>query len=645
MNRIYVSIYSLFVLILFSASGYSDSFTFLLEKSENSKNLSNLTLSSLIQTDFGYHVLQYILVLLIFILILDRILIAGITQLEQLINGRFNPIWIQLLTPIFFYLAIFTINSKLFYYSLHNYNELRIAAWYSPAVLIGFSVLAFCLFASLKSLVNYLIPRKKLSTALAIFVLIPAISGFFSTTFEAQQHNKPNVIFIGVDSLRQEFVPEHMPFLHSKLKSSTLYENTYTPFARTFPSWSTILSGSFPPSHGAHFNLINEQLLNPNTRYLPQVLKKEGYQTVYASDERRFSQLGRFHGMDNIIGPRTGLGDFVLGNYADHPITNILSYFQFSQKLLPELTINRAASHIYVPKNFSSSLANSLQTLDSGSPLFLSVHYCLAHWPFHYGNFNPSNLPNNANIKIEGYKSSLMEVDNQIKHLWNNLEQSGLLENSIVVFLSDHGESWNETLSFAKQNGEHYHHISNGHGNNVVSNNEHQVLLGFYNHNGDHQNIPNTATLADIYPTILGKLNLQSPHPMDGRDLSKDIPLDTIFPVESGFTVSAASSTIEPEKAAMQAMKRYTILGDGQLRIKVDEVPFLKSGKFRAVRNNHSMLTIQRLTHKSSPSPIVLNYNQKTVSALDLEKPLHKELHQHFCHWYPETITDFVPCP
>ena len=70
-----------------------------------------------------------------------------------------------------------------------------------------------------------------------------------------------------------------MPNIAEFISHGTQFETVYTPLARTYPSWSSILTGVFPSKHGAVYNLIAQEYLNSNVTNLAQIYKEQGYQS------------------------------------------------------------------------------------------------------------------------------------------------------------------------------------------------------------------------------------------------------------------------------------------------------------------------------------------------------------------------------
>ncbi len=253
---------------------------------------------------------------------------------------------------------------------------------------------------------------------------------------------KPNIILIGLDSLRPDYTGyfgsalNHTPHIDQFLRKAVTFKEVYTPLARTFPAWVSILTGKHPKNSHARINLGYAAPVVTNDT-LARQLKAANYATIYATDEKRFSNITEDYGFDQLIGPSMGLNDFILGGLSDFPLTNLLVNLPIGRFLFPYNYANRAAAITYEPDRFLQLVKAGLQRRED-KPLFLALHFCVTHWPFTWANDRqPVHLMMN-----ERYRSSVAKVDQQLGDLLQILKENGLLGNSIVVLLSDHGTSF-----------------------------------------------------------------------------------------------------------------------------------------------------------------------------------------------------------
>ena len=189
-------------------------------------------------------------------------------------------------------------------------------------------------------------------------------------------HQQPNIILIGLDSLRPDFTGFYgnqfvrTPNIDHFLSQAVSFSETYTPLARTFPAWLSILTGKYPKHHEARNNLIaSTSIIQQDT--LAKKLQQAGYVTVYATDEKRFSNITKEYGFDRIVGPKMGVNDFLLGSLSDFDKLLVVPGGRF---LFPLIMVSRS-HHTYQPDKYTISRQDLSVFLIN---LFLSVHLCLS---------------------------------------------------------------------------------------------------------------------------------------------------------------------------------------------------------------------------------------------------------------------------
>lgn len=341
----------------------------------------------------------------------------------------------------------------------------------------------------------------------------------------------PNIILIGVDSLRPDFLSyfgreNSTPYFDSFLKKSLVFTEAVTPLARTFPSWTGILTGQYPRETHVRSNLASQQNLLLNDT-LPAILKRHGYETVYATDETRFSNIDKNFGFQKIITPPMGLNDFLIGNFNDFPFSNLLINTFAGKWLFPYSYANRAVAFAYNPNSFLD-LITPIITAYQNKPLFFAVHFCLPHFPYSWAEFSEKDIP-----MKDRYVKSIQRVDLQVRDFLNLLERNHLLDKAIVVLLSDHGEALE--LSGDRVTAENLfvssHQLkpprfyppslddeklnqSAGHGTDVLGLPQYRTVLAF-RFFGVYHSIPRkikgNVSLLDIKSTLLDLVHISSP--------------------------------------------------------------------------------------------------------------------------------------
>lgn len=367
------------------------------------------------------------------------------------------------------------------------------------------------------------------TAAIVASAAMPMGSGDVGLKARVEQ-TRPHVILIGIDSLRADIVSpnrssRYTPRINEFLEKSVYFSDALTPLARTFPSWVTLLTGRHPHTTGAFVNLLPRSRVHTKGT-LADMLRAEGYRTVYAIDEVRFSNIDESYGFDETITPPIGATEFVLTFFADTPLLNLSVNSPVGPLLFPHLHGNRGAATFYDPDAFVRRIDSRV---DSKDPLFLAVHLTLSHWPYHWaGTERPTALPHD---KVpDFYLDAVHRTDQQFGLLMQQLQRKGLLDNAIVVLFSDHGESFGTASdSMVPIDSSEIVRIGAiprwGHGTSVLSAHQYRTVLAMRRFSRDTAQtlvpkvISAPVTLEDVTPTIVDWLGLRPQAPFDGRSL------------------------------------------------------------------------------------------------------------------------------
>ncbi len=500
----------------------------------------------------------------------------------------------------------------------------------------------------------------KISMGLSLIVLGLFVYGELSITPNQYiaKTKKPNIIVIGIDSLNLNYINANdMPTLARFIQDGVLFKETITPLARTYPSWTSILTGLYPEHHHVHYNLMPSDGIKSSSS-IAYTLQQLGYQTLFATDDRQFSNLGKEFGFQTIVGPKVGALDLLLASLNDFPLSNLLINLPISQWLFPYNYINRASYFSYYPDTFDKALQRALLVNQPSAPHFIAVHFTLPHWPFIWARtpFEQMNGLDEAHKKARLYQLTLQQVDQQVAHLLSFLKRNGYLENTMVVLLSDHGETL--TLPGSRQtNADNYQgpgkshfvnylqrktatplNISTGHGSDLLSPDQYHCLLAFKIYQKSQlvtaPKIINTrVALIDIVPTLLAFLSLPSSN-LDGISLLNTLvknekpPERRIFVMESGMFPNQALSM---EQLTLIARKFFTIEPkQAKLQLRRDQLVTLDRIKLYAVIDGNWILAlypddngyipiIQRLSDGKWTDELSTNFAKKSPALSLLE--------------------------
>jgi hypothetical protein len=370
-------------------------------------------------------------------------------------------------------------------------------------------------------------PRHTLAFAagaavLALAFVLPAIT---SASAGSQDWSKPHIVILGIDSLRNDLtVPRHgeaqVPNVRGFLAQSRRFEDATTSLARTYPSWMTILTGRHPVDTNARYNLMPRKLVHEGET-IGESLHAQGYRSIYATDEVRFANFDRSFGFDEVITPPVGASDFLLGYVGDMPLVNLVADLPFGGALFPSNHANRAANVTYRPAHFLRRLDRELAV---EGPSFISIHLTLAHWPYAWAGMHVPTAPEEYR---QAYAAATAEVDRQFGEVLKLLAGKGVLDNAIVVLLSDHGEALGaDDDSIIRGSGSSREIWDSlwGHGTSVLSPNQYRVLLamrafGRAKLPGPDENYDWPVSLEDLRPTLEQLATGRVPAGVDGLSL------------------------------------------------------------------------------------------------------------------------------
>jgi hypothetical protein len=312
---------------------------------------------------------------------------------------------------------------------------------------------------------------------------------------------------LGVDSLQMNRLAAGgssrglAPHIDAFLAQSFRFDNAWTPLARTYPSWLSLLTGRDPPHHGVRFNLMPDDRLAPDNPYLPAHLAAQGWSTFHATDETRFCILRERFGYQRLLHPRMGVQDFVLASTFDFSAAGLARQFHLGHDLLPAIANNRASSS-YNPEIWTRNLIAALDEVPRDRPAFLSMHLCGNHYPF--------SAPAPWAHAGDPVESCIRMVDEQAGAVLGWLQEAGLMDRAVVAVLSDHGDGWSGDSRDR----------NNAHGDDFNSLYANQIVLGLRAPGLEPGRSAELVRITDVYPTLLELAGVAPPAaPIDGLSL------------------------------------------------------------------------------------------------------------------------------
>lgn len=599
----------------------NNAFNFILKYSEGKVGTSIISRFNECLSFLKFDIAEYTITLIliyIFFAFLNFLYVENVSLAFGSMGVKNNKILLFFLINVIFIFNIYVLNYI-------NYPFSEISGFFAGIVTSGnvHNIKTFCLIILSIYFLGFFIVTfkhiKKFSVLASWLILVIIFISFIHPQYvvhkilhaadnKTDNNSSPNVIIIGIDSLN----PEHTgyfgydrntsPNLDKFMEENIVFSNCYTSLARTFPSWYSILSGQYPKTNGARYNLIKREFLNPETKTMPEILRKEdNYFTAHFTDETRFSNITNDDGFVYLRHPIMGIKDFILGTIHDFSLTNVFLNNALGYKLFDFLEINRAVYHLYNPTYFTNEIVSYIDNLKEKDKFFLAVHLCAPHWPY-ASSFPYSYLYAEENNLFNEYDAAIRMADDQLGRILQALKDNNLYDDSIIVLLSDHGESYE------------------GHGFDLEQSEQNHVLLAFKPlKNRKNMDINQLVRNIDIAPTIFHLLGKDWEHyEFEGVSL---LPLingnpeqweeQNIF-METGFSFDVPGGVgLALQEMIEEGIYFYEFDERGIITVKKEFHQQLIERKQRAIQTNKWKLIFNNYVRKNSVKHKLALYDMK----------------------------------
>ena len=288
---------------------------------------------------------------------------------------------------------------------------------------------------------------------------------------------KPNIVLVVMDTVRAKNLPMYgykkntMPFLNELSKKSVVYKNAYSNAPWTLPSHASLFTGLHSSNHG--IISISDKL--GKQKNLVKQLHKKGYYTLGFSHNQWIAPFFNFDlGFDEFVFERDRdwlnskkaedqnqalrLIKFFIHLVKKGEIKRFLRFLR--NKFLKKIAFNDKGATITNKK-----LNDKLKYLKD--PFFIFINYLEAHTPYSAPKKIKQKFLGNKKIissvglkkdvdfqKVDldvlnsSYDSGLYYLDTKLREMYDLFKKNGLLENTIFIFTSDHGEYLGEHKLF-----------------------------------------------------------------------------------------------------------------------------------------------------------------------------------------------------
>lgn len=321
-------------------------------------------------------------------------------------------------------------------------------------------------------------PRRALPIPLVLLALAHAAVSLDARTVDPQ---RPNVVIVLSDALRRDHVGfygyerDTTPNLDRLARESVVFEHAFAQSSYTKASVASLFTSLYPSQHRA---VNNDNALDRSYFTLAEILAEEGYRTAAFTENPVIADTFRFD---------QGFSWWET-EYRRHKRLDDRPMDEFDERLYRWLERNGAR------------------------PFALYVHYIDPHDPYvpppaFRSVFLDREPEQERERDILHYDQEIRYVDARVGALTSKLEALGILERTVFVFLSDHGEGFGPP--------DH----GRGHAHSVYGEEIDIPLLirGPKLPAGTRFSRP--VSHVDLLPTLLALLGVQAPVPLEGHDV------------------------------------------------------------------------------------------------------------------------------
>jgi arylsulfatase A-like enzyme len=358
----------------------------------------------------------------------------------------------------------------------------------------------------------------------------------------------PRVLFISIDTLRADRVSAYghhrntTPNIDRLIAGGVRYSQARTIEPLTAPALASMLTSRYPHEHAATRNGLR---MRTGMASLPKTLQGRGYRTA--------AFVGNWTLRDHL----SGIGEHF--EIYEEVLTR-RRYFglvrgEANAFDVSELALDWAADHVRERRD---------------QPFFLWVHYTEPHAPYKLQRDYLEQLGLDRRgdyTKEERYDTEIAYTDAAIGELLAGLRNLALLDDTLIVFLSDHGESLGE-------------HKYWGHGRHLYEPTLRIPMSITWSGRLEPATVDAPALIIDLAPTVLGLTRQARPSDFRGFDWT-DVLTAGAEPPYARQTHYQAHKGAVMSRHDSDLARRAGLLETGTIRGSIKEIYRVKNDKFK----------------------------------------------------------------
>ena len=281
---------------------------------------------------------------------------------------------------------------------------------------------------------------------IALCILVVSASVTAGNNLKSGNPVRPSILFILADDLGWKDVGFHgsdirTPNLDKLASEGCILEQLYTQPMCT-PTRACLMTGRYPWRYGLQTGVIpagHNYGLATDEWLLPQALKENGYKTAI---------IGKWHlghgdkkywprqrGFDYQYGPLIGEID-----YFTHRADGVVDWYRNNDEVVEEG---------YSTTLLGNEAVKLIEEHDSSSPLYLYLAFNAAHTPYQSPPEYQNRYKQIEDPSRRAYAGSITAMDDQVGRVIAALEKRHMLDNTLVVFMSDNGGTRNAMFTGA----------------------------------------------------------------------------------------------------------------------------------------------------------------------------------------------------
>jgi len=344
--------------------------------------------------------------------------------------------------------------------------------------------------------------RRPAGSALVRWLLMGA---FAAGCGNADPSARPNIVLITVDTLRADRVNPYgyeairTPAIQQLADEGVVFEKAFCDTTWTIPSVASTMTGKYPVEHGVRTPF--DRLAQGETT-LAELLRSHGYRTA--------AIVGSFP-VDHRFGFDQGFDSYddetsrpYVAAERPEPVKD--EWFDGTRHERLQWYEQRMQGDAY--RSDAEVADRVLGWLDANheAPVFLWIHFFGPHQ-------KPARTPQPTDPRerriamSEAYDRDVEDMDHHVGRVLARIRAHDSLNEAVIVFHSDHGETLVE-------------HARPGHGNDLYETTAHIPLIVRLPH-GERagERVSHLVRNIDIFPTVLGLAGIPVPPGLPGQDL------------------------------------------------------------------------------------------------------------------------------